>query len=90
MKIKPAGGMVALEFLDGEEDADEKRIRGGATNDADESALLVAMVEGVGPDVKRLKAGDTVLVRPWARGGARFENVVFADQWSVVAVVTGG
>lgn len=47
MKITPAEGKVAIEFID---------------QDAGDSDAMAANVIGVGPGVKGIKVGDTVLV----------------------------
>lgn len=86
LHIEPAEGMVALEFLD--EEDDEERPSYDEYNDGQPNEGVYAICVGVGRDVKRCKRGDTVIVDKWAREGMKVgDDVVLADQWVVKGVL---
>ena len=87
MAIKPAEDMIAIEYLDGEEAADDARMANGDVEDFSEANALMATVVAVGPGVKVFKTGQTVLVRPWTRWNVRHEKVVLAERWNVLAAI---
>lgn len=74
MKITPAEGKVAIEFID---------------QDSGDSDALAAMVIGVGPGSKGIKVNDTVLVTNSAKdfGTKIDESTYVIDRYSVIGTV---
>lgn len=89
-KLKPVEGKIVLKFLD--EETDEERMKRhvahpGAVEHEPEKAEF-AQVIAVGPKVAA-KAGDVVLVRPWARDGLDVgDGQVLTDGFAVMAIVS--
>lgn len=90
--IKPADGMVAIRFLEGEDESEEHSTRPGQPEPSgphDEEACLAICV-GVGADIKSCKPGDTILVRPWARHSIKVgDDTRICEGYNVVAVIEG-
>ncbi len=92
LDIKPTQGKVALQLLDdGDEDQDTEPMAANANpTPEDYNETIYAIVIGVGPDVKGIKKGSTVLVRSFVRNDPRVsDDVVISESWNVLATVSG-
>ncbi len=79
IKVKPADGYMAVRFID-----DLSSVK----DDSDEA--LLAIVDAVGSKVSGVKAGDTVILRPYARHGLKLgDDLVLIESYSVAGRVTG-
>lgn len=81
--ITPTEGKVVLHFVD-DEDADDQY---EGTDDVEYEGCL-AIVIGVGPGVKGVKKGDTVITTPYARDGLCVgDNTHICDAWCIAGTV---
>lgn len=92
VKIKPAEGMVALAFVDSDEEVDEEIKKSVSYNSTPYEPKpycgLLAIVLGIGPNVTTCKVGDTVVVGPYARDGLKIgENSVLTDAYHIKATI---
>lgn len=92
IEYKPLGSQVALKILDMGDDEDDKPTSSSyPTPDDDYNKAILAIVKGIGTEVKaKVKMGDTVFVRKYAKDGIRLEDdVVIADEYCLLATVRG-
>lgn len=89
MDISPAEGFIAVEFLDDDEDEDERAAnrRSYPTVDDDYNEAVAAYVVGIGKKVTTCKKGDTVFVRKYARNAIHMGSTYFVEAYCVVATV---
>ena len=95
LEIEPAAGLIALQFLDHEDDEPKSTPRPGqSTAEPDQDEAILAICVGVGKPAQKGQTmpcakGDTVLVRAYARHGIRVgDDVVLCESYCVVGIVT--
>lgn len=86
LKIKPAEGMVAVKFVDDDDDADDATP--SPTSEPVPYKGVLAMVVGVGAKVSGVKKGNIVVTRSYARDSLCVEGVHFVDSYSIVATLS--
>lgn len=87
MQIKPAENMVALRFVD--EDDDEAGVGNATPASPVDYECCLAIVVGVGPKVTGIKVGSTVICSPWAKDSPKFDDIRIVYASEIKGTVTG-
>lgn len=86
VSIKPAEGMLAVKFVDDDEDDDGPS---SSPSEPMDYEGCLAIVVAVGPKVTGAKRGDTIVCKPYARDGLKVgDDLVLIESWSVAATIT--
>lgn len=88
MQIKPSEGMVAVRFVDDDEE-DEVSSASPATPATADYECCLAVVSSVGAKVNGIKVGSTVICSPWARDNPRIGDLRIIYASEVKGTVTG-
>lgn len=85
VELVPAEGMVAVKFVDEEDDADEAMPGIEEPSDPYEGVLAIVVAVGKKVDAKK---GDTVVMRSWARSGTKLgDNLYICSGFDIVATI---
>jgi hypothetical protein len=88
MQIKPAEGMVAVRFVDDEEDDDASNASSTPSSPVEYECCL-AVVSAVGAKVNGVKVGSTVICSPWAKDSPRIGDLRIVYASEIKGTVTG-
>lgn len=85
LKITPAEGKIALAFLEGE----DGQAQSYPSEPGHPDECLLALVTAVGPKVKGVDEGDTVIVSSWARSSPTVGGSThLVDAYAVLGKIT--
>jgi hypothetical protein len=86
LQIEPAEGMVAIEFVDDEDEEPANAQQAETPSSYNEACFAICV--GVGKKVTRCKRGDTVIVMSFARQGIKIgDDVTLCEEYVVKGVV---